>query len=213
MDLYANDLAAFIDALDLERPAICGLSLGGMIGYTFAIRYPDKLSTLITLGAPSPRTFSYGERFVRVTLLRITTPLMGSERVMGALMWIQQKIFGEDSVADLDKGDRLREEHHCETPDREPKERSKMTRGVLEYIGSELNYTAIEVPVLFMYGENEPYLDEHGEYVAARIPECEVEEIPDAAHNSHLDNSEFIISQLRKRLETTLNGQAQAATD
>lgn len=46
-ELFATDLRALINGLDLDRPVLCGLSLGGMIGQTYAARYPDKLRGLI----------------------------------------------------------------------------------------------------------------------------------------------------------------------
>ena len=46
---HAEDLAAFIDALGVERPAVIGHSLGAFIALYFASHYPDKLSKLILL--------------------------------------------------------------------------------------------------------------------------------------------------------------------
>lgn len=40
VDLFAEDLYVLIDALGLDHPLLCGLSLGGMIAQTYALRYP-----------------------------------------------------------------------------------------------------------------------------------------------------------------------------
>jgi 3-oxoadipate enol-lactonase len=43
----ASDVAALLDHLEIPRAAFVGLSIGGMIGQTFALQFPDKLSSLV----------------------------------------------------------------------------------------------------------------------------------------------------------------------
>jgi proline iminopeptidase len=44
---WGDDIAAFIDALGLERPAVLGLSFGGMAAMAYATRHPHQPSRLI----------------------------------------------------------------------------------------------------------------------------------------------------------------------
>jgi 3-oxoadipate enol-lactonase len=46
LDMLADDLKALIDSLGAKNPHYCGLSMGGMIGQTFALKYPGVLRTL-----------------------------------------------------------------------------------------------------------------------------------------------------------------------
>jgi len=46
-----EDVAAFIQELDIRKPVILGFSDGGIIGLLLAIKYPDMLSKLIVCGA------------------------------------------------------------------------------------------------------------------------------------------------------------------
>ena len=46
-DLLANDLKALLDNLNIQKPIVCGLSMGGLIAKMFAVRYPTQLSALI----------------------------------------------------------------------------------------------------------------------------------------------------------------------
>jgi pimeloyl-ACP methyl ester carboxylesterase len=48
---FAEDAAAFIRALGLERPALYGFSDGGITGLLLAIAHPELLSKLIVSGA------------------------------------------------------------------------------------------------------------------------------------------------------------------
>jgi len=61
-----EDVAAFIEQLELQKPIVYGFSDGGIIGLLLAIYYPDKLSKLIISGA---NTYPDGIR--RSTLLLI----------------------------------------------------------------------------------------------------------------------------------------------
>ena len=48
MDLFADDLAAFLDALGVAEPVIvCGLSMGGYLAFAFFRRYPERLKGLV----------------------------------------------------------------------------------------------------------------------------------------------------------------------
>ncbi|MBW3542146.1 MAG: alpha/beta hydrolase [Planctomycetes bacterium] len=48
MEQHADDLAALLDAVDVTEPVIlCGLSMGGYIGWQFALRHGKRLRALI----------------------------------------------------------------------------------------------------------------------------------------------------------------------
>jgi 3-oxoadipate enol-lactonase len=47
LEMLADDLKALLDALGVKNPHFCGLSMGGMIGQTFALKYPGVLKTLV----------------------------------------------------------------------------------------------------------------------------------------------------------------------
>jgi 3-oxoadipate enol-lactonase len=46
LELLANDLKALLDALSVTRCHFVGLSMGGMIGQQFALRYPGRFATM-----------------------------------------------------------------------------------------------------------------------------------------------------------------------
>jgi len=46
LELLADDLKSLLDRLDITRIHFCGLSMGGMIGQTFALKYPGMLASL-----------------------------------------------------------------------------------------------------------------------------------------------------------------------
>lgn len=46
LEQLADDLFGLLKILKIENPHFCGLSMGGMIGQTFALKYPGVLRTL-----------------------------------------------------------------------------------------------------------------------------------------------------------------------
>ena len=47
MDQYADDVAAFMDALHIERAVICGLSMGGYIAFAMWRRHRSRIQALV----------------------------------------------------------------------------------------------------------------------------------------------------------------------
>ena len=211
-DTYADDLAVLVDALNLDQPVVLGHSLGGMIGYRFADEHPEKLSALITVGAITPESFSAGERAFKFAHSRVITPLMEYKWVLDGAVWVQQKLFGDDSTPDRDRLEELREAHECETPELPTDERTKITRGLQEYLTSSWSWQSSEVPVLMLYGENEPFIESHASYLKTKLDNCRTAEIPEASHNSQVDNPEFIRTRVREFLEKTPTNRLSVTT-
>jgi len=49
MDILVDDLAGFLDRLDVERCHLLGHSMGGMVAMRFALRHPARLESLILM--------------------------------------------------------------------------------------------------------------------------------------------------------------------
>lgn len=213
VDTYADDLAAFIDALGLDQPVVLGHSLGGMIGYAFADAYPEKLSALITIGSVTPETFSKKEWLLRdVVASRLLFPIMGNERIYNAYNWIQIKVLSDDATGDVDELGQLREAHDCDVPDLSARERSKLLYALREYYTSDWSWSLSGTPLLMLYGENEPFIERHADILESQLEHCETAEIPGASHNAQVDNPAFIRTRTREILRDVFAERQQAAT-
>ncbi|MDX2225143.1 MAG: alpha/beta hydrolase [Rhodospirillaceae bacterium] len=51
---WAADLGALMDHLDLARAVLCGWSLGATVALNYASRHPERVASLVLLGAPDP---------------------------------------------------------------------------------------------------------------------------------------------------------------
>lgn len=47
IDLYADDLIDFMDALNIHKSVVCGLSMGGYIVLNAIYRYPERFSAIV----------------------------------------------------------------------------------------------------------------------------------------------------------------------
>jgi pimeloyl-ACP methyl ester carboxylesterase len=45
----ADDTVGLLDALGIEKAHVCGISMGGMIGQTIAVNYPQRITSLISI--------------------------------------------------------------------------------------------------------------------------------------------------------------------
>jgi 3-oxoadipate enol-lactonase len=53
MEGHADDLAALLDALDIEKAHIAGISYGGEVAQAFVLKYPKKVQSLILMDTVS----------------------------------------------------------------------------------------------------------------------------------------------------------------
>lgn len=210
-DLFADDLHALTTALDLDEPMICGLSLGAIIAQTYAVRY-DDLSGIVLIGAITPEIFSRMEWFQRQLVLPVMGRVMGNETIVDGYVWLVERVRGEDSVGDRDKAERIREAHSDEHPEMSAAERKKVMDAASDFASVDLNFSAVTVPALVMYGEHEPFGPPHAEHLDEQLSDVVVREIPDASHNSPLDNPEFIRARLREFLADAFEEGPQSAT-
>ena len=47
MEVWADDLAALLDALGIEQAHVHGTSMGGMIAIVFAGKYPERTTSVV----------------------------------------------------------------------------------------------------------------------------------------------------------------------
>ena len=47
LDMFSDDLLGLLDGLGVESPHFIGLSMGGMIGMTFALKHPKRFRSLV----------------------------------------------------------------------------------------------------------------------------------------------------------------------
>lgn len=199
MDRFAEDLDALITGLHLDRPVVCGHSMGGCIAQVYAATRPETVSGLVLASTFSPEPFDRREWFQRSVLLRAAIPparLVGYERVEKAMVWLQER-FSKGASGEYGNVERLRETG----PRMDTEEFAKVIRAVASFHETTVDLSAITAPTLVLYGEREPaFVRRHAAKLGAEIPDASVKEVPDAGHASNLDDPEYFTGALREFL-------------
>jgi pimeloyl-ACP methyl ester carboxylesterase len=98
MALFASDIVALLDTLDVPAVHIVGLSLGGMIGFQMAVDQPERVRSLTVVNAGPevvPRTFKERRAIWQRQLL---VNLFSMERIAET---IGGRLFPEPEQAEL----------------------------------------------------------------------------------------------------------------
>ena len=195
----AGDVAALIDRLGLEGPAVLGHSMGGKVAMTLALSDAGRVGRLIVVDiAP----VSYGDRFssyneamrgaaamgattrdeIRRALLR-TIP---EERTVGFLM--TNLVRGRDDDARYDWRINLAA--------------IAASMGTIGAFPGALDGLRYDGPVTVIDGERSTYIarEDRPRFVAL-FPHARFETIADAGHWLHADQPDAFIAAVRRALE------------
>ncbi|MGQ4554746.1 alpha/beta fold hydrolase [Halobellus sp. GM3] len=210
LDLLADDLDALISGLDLDRPVLCGLSLGGCIAQAYASRHPDRISGLVLADTFTPGEWRWPER-LQWAVLRATVPLtrlVGYQRVEKAMVWLQERLRGRNVSGDYARIEALR----ATGPTMETDEFAKVIGALLSVPRAEFDLSSLSVPTLVLYGEHEMgFVKRHAAKLAAELPRARVVEVPGGAHASNLDEPEFVTEAIRAYLSESTDGDPAVA--
>ncbi|MFB6308307.1 MAG: alpha/beta fold hydrolase [Haloarculaceae archaeon] len=197
--LFADDLDALIEELDLDRPVLCGLSMGGCIAQTYAATRPDRIAGLVLADTFSPHLLDWRDR-LQFLLLRATVPpvrVVGYQRVEKAMVWLQERIQGAGVSGDYEQIERLR----AAGPEMTSDEFAKVIRALVGFRNETPDLSAIQVPTLVLYGEHDAgFIRRQVPHLASLLPNATVREVPDAGHVSNLDNPDYVTAALREFL-------------
>ena len=190
IDLFADDLKALLDALELDQVILCGLSLGGMIAQSFAVRYTDRLKALILSDTAVSVRLTLSDKFQRY-ILAPKWLMMATIRWMSVPRFVEFSFklaqwtrssdwFGEDAgTAEYVRQAML---------NTSTEEYLKIYDAIYEF--DLLDLAVISVPTLILNGEKESKaVFRHTQEMLKLIPQSEAHIIPDAGHTSNMENS------------------------
>ncbi|MFX1508535.1 MAG: alpha/beta fold hydrolase [Promethearchaeota archaeon] len=190
VDLYADDLIKLIDALKIDKPIICGISLGGMIAQVFATKYPERLSALILVDTAATITLTRWDYIMRYLvgpkwLMLLTLRMIGVHRFIRFSFWFgkitrSKEWLGNEEIIEYEKSEML---------NLDKKEYLKIFGSFYDFKLQELSL--VQVPTLVMNGEHEAKsIFKHAEKIQSLIPKCQVDVIKNAGHTSNMENPE-----------------------
>ncbi|MFC7047348.1 alpha/beta fold hydrolase [Halobacteriaceae archaeon GCM10025711] len=189
--LFADDLERLLDHLDVERPVLCGLSLGGMVVQEYLARHPDRALGAVVAGPvrsmPPVDLPSAVKPFLSplpglAASLSFVGPtatfhsMLASIRTTTGGPWLTVdpavESWAMDAVGDVS-----------------PDEFRKVFSALYTFDPPDLSH--VVTPTLVLYGEREAApVKRQGERIAATVVDGRWREIPGAGHLVNQDNPE-----------------------
>ena len=197
LDVLAEDLRQLLEHLKIRKTHFVGLSMGGMIGQTLALKSPELFDRVVladTGHAQTPETIKQWEERVQTAQARGMEPLV--EGTLGR--WFTEDFRKKqrpvvDTIAKLIKS----------TP-------------VPGYVGccqaiAKLSTTArlkdIKQPVLAIAGEQDAAAP-GTRYIGENVPDAKLVMIPQAAHIANIEQAEAFNRALREFLSSPASARA-----
>lgn len=196
MESFVDDLEEIIDELMLDKPVLCGLSMGGYISLRAVERMEERLGGLILCDTKSEADNNEGKLKRAAGIKKINE--------FGVQKFVEDFVptcFAEESVKNLTE--------YKETLARSLKSDSVGVKGCLLAMQGRTDTTSylekIKIPTLVICGEEDKLSPPSAmESMAKKIQSSEFVLIPNAAHMTPLENPEFfnrVILEFLKNIE------------
>lgn len=197
VDLFAADLDALLTALDIYRPVLCGLSMGGAVVQAYAARHPEKVAGLVLADTfpTGPLPLAGRLAFANIQFLGWLQQYVGYKRLNRLQMRVGNALTSGWA------GDEVTVQELVESDPRIPaSEFRKIAWATAEFPHTDLDRSVVTVPVLVLHAEHAPPgFSEMAAAVADEFPNAPVERVavPDAGHAVNLDNPAFFDRTVR----------------
>lgn len=198
MEFYADVMAELIDKLALKNVVVAGHSMGGQIGITMALKYPDKIKKLILIDPAGFERFTEGEKqwfreVMTVKFVKETPPQQIRANLMANFCNTPDdaEFMITDRIAMRTASDF---EHYCYAV-------TRSVHGMVDQPVVDL-LDKIDQPTLILFGENDnlipnPYL--HGGKTAdiaaigkAKIKNSQMILIPQCGHFAQFEKADAV---------------------
>ncbi len=175
----AADAAKLLDHLAIERAHVMGASMGGMIAQTFAIEYPHRTKTLISIMS-QPGELTVGQATPEAMELIVTpAPSNRDEYIAFAPKWQlwQSKKYRSD---ELSRRNAIRDFDRSNYPEGGPRQMAAIYASGSRAEGLQ----KLQVPTLVIHGtEDQLITPSGGERTAELIPNSTLLMVDDMGHD------------------------------
>jgi 3-oxoadipate enol-lactonase len=190
VELMARDAVAVMDAAELPRAHVLGLSLGGLIAQELALSFPDRVASLVLVGthAGIPTAAPEEMDMEAVTALSAAAGLPPEERMRSLTQFLHSDATPASVIAeDLDV--------RAQYPTSQEAFTAQMLGAATWTRMDELG--RLQAPTLVLHGQADrlvPLL--HGRRLADAIPQAVMAVVPDAGHELFTDQPQTAASNI-----------------
>jgi 3-oxoadipate enol-lactonase len=180
---FSSDLIALMDHLKLDKAILCGLSMGGHISLQTAIRYPERVKSLILIGTPCSNTLNLYEK-VFVPINRFSSKIIS----MQLSAKLQAKMLSQFSRENYDY---IISAFSMISKDNWIRVWDAVTR-----MESKHNLHQVKCPTLLLIGDHDTLTRRHQPYIHDRIHNSTLRTINNAHHGTNLDNPRAVNEEI-----------------
>lgn len=177
----ADDAAGLLDHLALDSAHIVGISMGGMIAQTFAIKYPQRTQTLTSIMSTTG-DHAVGQAHPEAVAVLLMSPPSSRDEAIEQSVVLWRTIgspgfaFDENYVRERAGAAYDRAFH--------PSGTGRQLAAVLAQPDRTVELGALTMPVLVIHGEEDPLVDPSGgRATAAAIAEAQLTMMPGMGHS------------------------------
>lgn len=189
VDLFVDDLERVLAELDVERPILCGLSLGAMTVQAYLDRHPDDVAAAVFAGPvrtmpPVAMPSAVKSLFTPVPAVGATAHALGTVATFRSLLCSIRAATGRRWLSvDPD----VRRRAIDAVSDIRPDEYRKIFGAIYDFEPPDLS--GVDVPALVVWGDHEsPLVVAQGRQLARELGDARTLEIPDAGHLVNQDS-------------------------
>lgn len=178
LDLWVDDLLRVVDALELPRCALMGLSQGGPVAMAFAARYPERVSHLILVGTYARGMNRRGDRHqARQAALQVDLATVGWASDDDRFL----EVFTRQFIPDA--GPRERRWFNALQKSTADGETAARLEAAMHDVDVSALARTLEVPTLVMHCDEDVAVPfEEGRHLAALIPGAQFYALPGGNH-------------------------------
>lgn len=180
---FSSDLIALMDHLKLDKAILCGLSMGGHISLQTAIRYPERVKSLILIGTPCSNTLNLYEK-VFVPINRFSSKIIS----MQLSAKLQAKMLSQFNRENYDY---IISAFSMISKDNWIRVWDAVTR-----MESKHNLHQVKCPTLLLIGDHDTLTRRHQPYIHDRIHNSTLRTINNAHHGTNLDNPRAVNEEI-----------------
>lgn len=191
--LFARDVVGLMDALELPRAHVVGISMGGMIAFQLAVDAPDRVKSLIAINATPELVPRSVKQWLQLRLRSLATNVLGLETLSTL---IARRLFPFPSQSEL-RERFVRQWVLNDAPSYRKAMRMISGWSVADRLGE------VRCPVLMIAAEHDYTPVAQKAAFLERMPTARLEVVADSRHATPFDQPERLNALLLEALRDT----------